>query len=115
MSSGFLLREALIARRLLEARGCSVRLINARTVHPIDEACALAALRETRLVVTIEDHLARGGLATGVAEVIARHRPPARHLAIALDDFFQPTLLARVLRHEGFTGEQLAERIARAL
>src|SRR5262249_22453028 len=55
------------ARRLADA-GIATRLLNMRTLKPIDEAAIVRAARETSLVVTVEDHFAIGGLATIVAE-----------------------------------------------
>jgi transketolase len=112
---GFLLAEAERARQALSARGISTRLVNVRMPKPIDEEAVVAAARETRLVVTLEDHFQTGGLYSIVAEVLLKHRRSARVLPIALDDrWFKPALLKDVLAYEGFTGEQLAERIEKA-
>src|SRR5271166_1979979 len=43
LTFGFLLREAERARAILAARGVSVRLVNLRTLKPIDEAAVLEA------------------------------------------------------------------------
>ncbi len=114
--AGYLLYEALEAARLLEERGRSVRLVNLRSLAPIDEAKVLAAARESRVVVTIEDHFKTGGLFTIVAELLCERRVTARVVPIALDRrWFAPALLADLLPHEGFTGAQLAARITAAL
>jgi transketolase len=116
LSFGFLVREASAAVRLLGGRGVSVRLLNLRTLKPIDEEAILAAAAETRLLVTVEDHFQTGGLTSIVAEVLMRHRESARVLPIALPDrWFKPALLPAVLEFEGFTGARIAERIAEAL
>jgi transketolase len=113
--AGFLLYEALEAARLLEAAGHSVRVLNLRSLVPVDEARILAAARECRMVVTIEDHLRRGGLATIVAELLCTQRVAAHVLPIALDTWFEPTLMKHLLDHEGFSGAKLAARITAAL
>jgi transketolase len=116
VSYGFLLREAELARRLLEAIGLSVRLVNLRTVWPVDEALLLRCARESRLLVTVEDHFAVGGLATICAELFVRSglRPRLLHLDLGRH-WFVPGLLPDVLEAEGFTGAQIARRIATAL
>jgi transketolase len=116
LAFGFLLREAERARQILQERSLSVGLVNLRTLKPIDEAAILSAARETRLLVTLEDHFQTGGLASIVTEVLYRggQHPPL--LSIALPNrWFKPALLDDVLHHEGFTGQQLAERILAAL
>jgi transketolase len=103
------------AERLADA-GIAVRLVNMRTLKPADEAAILRAARETRLVVTVEDHFAIGGLATIVAEVAASNHVAVQLHAIALNGrWFTPALFADVLECEGFSAEQLARRISAAL
>ncbi len=112
LTYGFLVREALRAADILSSGGRSVRLLNMRTLQPVDEDVIIASARDTRLLVTIEDHFAVGGLYSIVAEVLLRHRTPAKVVPIAMDQkWFRPGLLPDVLTHEGFTGEQLATRI----
>jgi transketolase len=113
---GMLFRQACEAKRLLEASGVSVRLVNLRMVKPVDEKAILRAAWETSLVVTLEDHFLTGGLFSIVAETLLRHRAAASVLPIALDGhWFKPALLDAVLEHEGFTGSQIAERISARL
>lgn len=113
---GMLFAQAYEAKSLLEARGISVRLLNLRTVKPIDEAAILRAARETRLIVTLEDHFLTGGLFSIVSEIFVRHQAVAHVLPFALDGrWFRPALLDEVLEREGFTGAQIAGRIAQEL
>lgn len=114
--AGFLLEEADRARSILEAGGCSVRLVNLRTLAPIDTEEILRCARETGLLVTIEDHLLTGGLRSIVAETLLDAQITCPVISIALDSrWFQPALLPDVLEHEGFTGEQIADRVRIAL
>jgi len=112
LTYGFMLREAADARQRLEDTGLSVRLLNLRTLKPIDEAAILDAVRECRLVVTVEDHFITGGLFSILSELLAREGMSADILPIALQDrWFRPALLDDVLEYEGFTGEKIVERI----
>lgn len=109
---GMLFREALAASELLAAQGVSVRLLNLRTVWPVDETAVLAAAQQTKLLVTLEDHFLTGGLFSIVSELLVRRGVRANVLPIALENrWFQPALLDDVLAYEGFTGPQLAEKI----
>src|SRR5262249_3026003 len=67
LTYGCLTRECYQAVELLEDDGIDARLVNMRTLQPIDESAILEAARETSLVVTVEDHFLTGGLATIVA------------------------------------------------
>ncbi len=112
LSYGFLLREVMKAAEVLESEGVSVRVLNMRTLSPVDEEAILAAARATQTLVTIEDHFLTGGLFTIVSEVLVRHRAVCEVVPIALEHrWFKPALLNDVLAYEGFTGNQLAKRI----
>ncbi len=112
LSFGLLVREALDARARLAAEGISARVLNVRMPKPLDEAAVLAAAADTRLLVTVEDHLQTGGLYSIVCELLVRARVRADVLPIALAErWFKPMLLPDLLAREGFTGAQIAARI----
>jgi transketolase len=116
LTYGFLLREAEAARVRLEEQGVAVRLVNLRTLAPVDEEAIVESVRKTRLTVTVEDHFGSGGLSSIVAEVLLRRRMTGNVHAIHLGErWFQPALLPAVLENEGFTGPRLAARILEAL
>ena len=113
---GFLFHQALAAKEALAGKGLGVRLVNLRTLKPIDEEALVAAARDCKLVVTVEDHFLSGGLYTMLAEVLLRHRITARVLPFALEEkWFKPAPLHDALEYEGFTGGRMAERIGRGL
>ncbi len=93
-----------------------MRLVNLRTLKPIDETAVLDAVRETKLTVTVEDHFLTGGLHSIVAELVLSRRVTGRVLPLALRErWFTPGLLSGVLEAEGFTGEAIAAKIAAEL
>jgi transketolase len=114
--AGALFGEAYEAAQHLAATGLGVRLVNLRSLKPVDEAAILAAARETELLVTIEDHFLVGGLYSIVAEVLLRHGVTARTHPIAFEErWFRPALLGDVLTEEGLRGDVLARRIRAAV
>ena len=116
LSFGMLVREALDARARLAAEGISARVLNVRMVKPLDEAAVLAAAADTRLVVTVEDHLMSGGLYAVLCELLVRGGVRADVLPIALPErWFKAALLPDLLTREGFTGAQIAARILERL
>lgn len=113
---GALLREACQAAARLEQAGVSVGLVNVRTLKPVDEDAILATAEGTRLTVTVEDHFQTGGLYSIVAEILVRHRLPARLHPVSFGErWFRPALLDDLLAAEGLQGPQLAARIVAAL
>ena len=71
ISTGAMLQNALQVADKLAARGLQARVLSMHTVKPLDENALLAAARETRAVVTLEEHSIIGGLGGAVAECLA--------------------------------------------
>jgi len=112
---GMLFAQAFKAKEILESKGLSVRLINMRCLKPIDEEIILKTVDECKLIVTVEDHFITGGLYTILAEVLLKNRKTANVLPFALmNKWFKPALLNDVLEYEGFTGENISEKILKA-
>lgn len=112
LTYGMLLRQAYEAMIMLESKGLSIRLINLRTLKPIDEEVIINASEETSLIVTLEDHFITGGLYSILGEIFLKNNLTNSVLPIALDNkWFKPALLQDVLSYEGFNGPQIAERI----
>jgi transketolase len=116
LTYGLMLREVEVARRILEAKGVKPRVVNLRTLRPIDVRAILRAAAESKLLVTVEDHLRIGGLYSIVCELLVESGVRARVLPVALEDrWFRPGLLADVLAYEKFDGESIAARVTKAL
>lgn len=116
LSYGYLSRHALAAAEELGRAGVSARVVHFATLAPVDRDELLAAARDARLVVTVEDHLRVGGLYSILAEALLDARVTARVLPLALDGrWFRPALLSDVLRVEGFDGPSIARRVLHGL
>ncbi len=63
--------EALEASDLLSGRGISLRVVDAYSLKPIDEAAILEAAEETAMIFSAEDHNVVGGLGAAISEVLA--------------------------------------------
>jgi transketolase len=112
LTYGILLREALLARDVLDTCGLSSGVVNLRTLKPIDEGAVLHAASERSLLVTLEDHFQTGGLYSITCELLMEHHVTARVMPIGLKNrWFKPAPLPDILFHEGFTGEKIAETI----
>lgn len=71
ISTGGLLETALQVAERLVKDGIQARVLSMHTVKPLDTEAILAAARETRAIVTLEEHSVIGGLGGAVAEVLA--------------------------------------------
>ena len=90
ISTGVMVFESLKAADLLEKKGLKTRVINIHTIKPIDQAAILKAARETKGIITIEDHSINGGLGGTVCEVIAQSKQKsAPVMCLGIKDVFE--------------------------
>ena len=83
IACGSLVLPALQAAETLARDGVEARVLNMHTIKPIDREAIAKAARDTRRIVTAEEHNVLGGLGSAVAEVVAQTYPvPMRMLGI---------------------------------
>lgn len=75
IATGVTVSEALIAQRDLIGEGINVRVIDMYTIKPIDREIIIKAAKETKKIITVEDHSIIGGLGTAVCEVLCDEYP----------------------------------------
>lgn len=75
ISSGGLIYSTLQAAYRLERVGIKARVVNIHTIKPIDEELIIKCAKETKRIVTVEDHNIIGGLGSAVADVCSEHYP----------------------------------------
>ena len=112
IATGHMVWEALQSAIILEEKGISTRVINIHTIKPIDKDAIIEAAKETKAIVTLEEHQVQGGFGSAVAEVIVQNHPiPVK--MIGIQDRFgesgQPEelMLKYGLKTEIFTSEIL--------
>ncbi len=88
ISTGLMTMRALAAADRLAADHLDVAVLHVPTIKPLDVAAILRAADTDRLVVTLENHTIRGGLAESVAAALAFAGKGRRVVPIALPDEF---------------------------
>ena len=74
-ATGITVEQAIIAKEELEKQGINVRVVDMHTIKPIDEKMILKCARETKKLISIEDHNIIGGLGSAIAEVLTQEEP----------------------------------------
>ena len=75
IATGVTVSEALKAGEILKENGVNVRVIDIHTIKPIDRELIVKCAKETKRIITVEDHNIIGGLGTAVCEVLAEEHP----------------------------------------
>ena len=85
LAVGNMLELALKAQEELKKSGINVRVHDMYSIKPIDEEAILNAAKETKGIVTVEDHSIFGGLGGAVAEITASNNP-TKVLRVGVND-----------------------------
>lgn len=75
IATGVTVPEALKAKEILKENGVNVRVIDIHTIKPIDRDLIIKCAKETKRIITVEDHNIIGGLGSTVCEVLSEEYP----------------------------------------
>lgn len=69
-ATGVTVAEALKAKEELANNGINIRVIDMHTIKPIDEEIIVKCAKETKRLISVEDHSVIGGLGSAISEVL---------------------------------------------
>lgn len=75
IATGIMVHKALKAAEELKDEGINARVINMATIKPIDEEIIVKSAKETKGIVTVEEHSIIGGLGDRVSAVVCENYP----------------------------------------
>jgi len=87
IATGVVVSEALNAKEELKKQGIDIRVIDMHTIKPIDKEIIIKAAKETKKIITIEDHNIIGGLGSAVCEVLSEEYPK-KVIRMGINDTF---------------------------
>ena len=71
VAAGITLHEALKAYEILMKEGVAIRVIDLYSIQPLDVATLKKAAKETKAIITVEDHYPAGGIGEAVAAALS--------------------------------------------
>ena len=74
-ATGVTVSEAIKAQKELKEKGIDVRVIDVHTIKPLDEETIIKCAKETKRLISIEDHSIIGGVGSAIAEVLTEKLP----------------------------------------
>lgn len=115
ISTGLMVHEALKAHEMLKAEGISARVIDLHTIKPIDKDIIIKACKETKAIVTVEEHNILGGLGSAVSEVVCQYCPTPVKMVGIEDKFGKSGTPAALLEAYGLTPENIIDKVKQAI
>lgn len=74
-ATGVTVSEALKAKEILKAKGIDIRVVDVHTIKPIDKDMIIKCAKETKRLISLEDHNIIGGLGSVISEVLTDEYP----------------------------------------
>ncbi|MBI5656571.1 MAG: transketolase family protein [Geobacter sp.] len=115
VTTGLMTAQAVKAAELLLADGISARVVHLGTIKPLDQDILLKAARETRAIITAEEHSIVGGLGGAVAEFLSGACPVPVHRVGVRDRFGTSGKAEELLKYFGLMPDDLVDAARGAL
>ena len=115
IACGEMVQGVKAAGELLKAKNISARVLDMYCIKPIDEAAIIKAAKETKLILTVEEHVKRGGLGSMVAQVAAENAP-VKVVSLGLPD--EPAIAgksAQIFNYYGLDAEGIVKKVSELL
>jgi transketolase len=115
IACGLMVGPALEAADKLAGENIGVRVINMHTIKPIDREAIEKAARETKAIVTAEEHNIIGGLGSAVAEVLTATVPVVQEMVGVKDTFGESGPPAELLEKYGLNADAIVDAVKKVI
>ena len=110
-ATGVTVNEALKAQEQLKENGIDVRVVDIHTIKPIDRDIIIKCAKETKKLISIEDHNVIGGLGSAISEVLT-DECPTELIRLGINDTFGKSGNAvELMEYFGITAERIIENV----
>lgn len=111
IATGDVVCEAIKAKEKLEKKGINVRVLDIHTIKPIDKQAIIKCAKETKKIITIEDHSIIGGLGSSVCEILSEEYP-TKVIRMGINDCFGKSGKAEeLMKYFKITAEDIIKEI----
>ncbi|MEN8076901.1 transketolase family protein [Clostridioides difficile] len=115
IATGMMVAKALEAAKELETEGVSVRVINMSTIKPIDREIIVKAAKETKAIITAEEHSVIGGLGAMVSSVVCDECLTKVRMIGVQDVFGQSGTPDELMKKYNLTSEAIVNEVKNLL
>lgn len=113
IGAGVTLHEALVAYGELNKIGILIRVIDLYSIKPLDLATLKKSLKETRAIITVEDHHLEGGLGEAVVSSLSEFG--GKVYCLAVKKIPQSGKPAELLDYECISSKAIIEKVKEIL
>lgn len=111
ISTGVTTSEAIKAKKELEKEGINIRVLDIHTIKPIDKKAIIKCAKETKRIITIEDHNIIGGLGSSVCEVLSENYPVKVEIMGIKDTFGKSGNAKKLMEYFQIDASSIANKV----
>ena len=111
-ATGVTVAEALKAQEILKEKGIEIRVVDIHTIKPIDKEMIIKCAKETKRLISIEDHSIIGGIGSAISEVLTEEYPAKLERMGIKDTFGKSGKAEQLKQYFGITAKDLEEKLA---
>ncbi|MBI2099884.1 MAG: transketolase family protein [Candidatus Vogelbacteria bacterium] len=115
IACGPMVYNALRAAESLAGEGIETSVLNLHTIKPLDTEAVINLAKQTRAIVTVEEHQKRGGMGSAVAELLAENFPVPMILMGVDDQFGQSGTPEELVEHYGLGNQAIAAAVKKLI
>ena len=115
IATGVVVSEAIEAMEKLKSKGINIRIVDMHTIKPIDKEIIIKSAKETKNIITIEDHNIIGGLGSAVCEVLAENYPKKVYKMGIKDEFGKSGKAEELLKYFKLDKDSITEFIEKII
>lgn len=109
-ATGVTVAEAIKAQEQLKEKGINIRVVDVHTIKPIDKDMIVKCAKETKKLVSIEDHSVIGGLGSAISEVLTEEYPVKLERMGMQDIFGKSGKAEELMECFGLTAEAIVKK-----
>lgn len=111
IATGMMVQKAIEASEKLKEEGINARVINISTIKPIDKELIIKAAKETKGIVTAEEHSIIGGLGATVSQVVTNNHPTIVKTVGIKDTFGESGTPDELMKKYGLTSDEIIKSV----
>ena len=113
-ATGIMVAEALKAKEELKKENINIRVIDIHTIKPINKEIIIKSAKETKKLISVEEHSIIGGLGTAISEVLIDEYP-VKLIRMGMKDCFGRSGNAmKLLEYYGLTSKEIIENVLKS-
>lgn len=109
-ATGVTVAEAIKAQEQLKTQGIDIRVVDVHTIKPIDKDKIIQCAKETKKLVSVEDHSVIGGLGSAISEILTEKYPTKLERMGMQDTFGKSGKAEELMEYFGLTAKSIVEK-----